>query len=160
MKNVENVCNANFLEKMKNVKIQPNLPDCPPPSHLHISLYELRRGHPWIIVSYKNKNISSRDEVVNVLKRQQRNSRNEIPRNIFNIYLFEMIYFEYSEICSKYIFSRWYRKRSKVSKKYSKANPERELLKRAQLLLSWRWLTDYILRYIYQDQEQKSSLGI
>ena len=31
MKNVENVCNANFPEKMKNVKIQPNLPDCPPP---------------------------------------------------------------------------------------------------------------------------------
>ena len=72
--------------------------------------------------------------------------------------IFEM---KYIEIYSKYIFSRWYRKRSKVStKKYSKANPERELLKRAQLLLSWRWLTDYILRYIYQDQEQKRSLGI
>ena len=31
MTNVENVCNVNFPEKMKNVKIQPNLPDCPPP---------------------------------------------------------------------------------------------------------------------------------
>ena len=29
------------------------------PSHLHISLYELPRGHPWIIISYKNKNILS-----------------------------------------------------------------------------------------------------
>ena len=91
MKNVENVCNVNFPEKMKNVKIQPNLPDCPPPSHLHISLYELRRGHPWIIVSYKNKNISSRDVVVNVLKRQQGNIRNEIYRHIFKIYLLEML---------------------------------------------------------------------
>ena len=91
MKNMENVYNANFPEKMKNVKIQPNLPDCPSPSHLHISLYELRRGHPWIIVSYKNKNISSRDEVVNVLKRQQRNIRNEIYWNILKIYILEMI---------------------------------------------------------------------
>ena len=30
-----------------------------PSSHLHISLYELPRGHPWIIIWYKNKNIFS-----------------------------------------------------------------------------------------------------
>ena len=91
MKNVENVCNVNFPEKMKNVKIQPNLPDCPPPpisTSLFMNSAEVTRESSF---PTKNKNISSRDEVVNVLKRKQRSIRNEMYRNIFKIYLLEMI---------------------------------------------------------------------